>query len=317
MPVPSAIPAPLPASDPVPVSLACRASCTAYGQRCTLAIEPGACGSCGGSSSGGARGRCPCAGARPPTRFVLRTATGGVFAGATPTAPLAQLALHLGQPAVVNGLEVRAGAPHECWPAAGACLPDLHRLVLSSCSRQAGPPAGEVASQLPPASAATYSRARPPRCLPPPRPLACWPHRCSRHYGAPPSPQGCRWISLWHSRVCSGLPCRPGLSSRSSSHGSQRERARRYRCGRYRRCRRSLSCISAGTSAAPTRPPSAPRHWLPLPRPLRRRRAAAGRRRRRPAAPLALCSPERHRLPSPTPARSLLCRRPRPQLQQR
>ncbi|KAL4443294.1 hypothetical protein ABPG75_011031 [Micractinium tetrahymenae] len=74
------------------------ATCTAYGRRCSLLIEP-----CSSSSKGGGSGACSTGSAGP--RFVVCCEDGARYEGACPTAALAQLALALGQPAAVNGMK--------------------------------------------------------------------------------------------------------------------------------------------------------------------------------------------------------------------
>lgn len=107
----------LPSTHLLPSALPpCRASCTCYGRQCTLTVQAAADGS-GGSTHH-----------RRP-RFVLTTADGGSFEGSTPTAPLTKLALSLGQPAMLNGMEVRA---------TGMLIGPFHNCIKSKCGRGAG-----------------------------------------------------------------------------------------------------------------------------------------------------------------------------------
>ncbi len=106
-----------PSALPPPWLPHCRATCTLYTQACTLTVEHSSSSDMNATpkAEGGSRPERP--------QFVLRTAGGAEYRGATPTAPLAKLALHLGQPAVVNGMEVSSTDKQvRLWGVLRACL---------------------------------------------------------------------------------------------------------------------------------------------------------------------------------------------------
>lgn len=105
-----------------------RATCTAYGQECTLTVEAAP-----PPAEAAAASAAPAA---PTTRFVARTAAGAAFEGATPTAPLTKLALALGQPATLGGMQ-----------AFGLLAPPVQR-ALRGAAAAAGLPLDEPVAQL-------------------------------------------------------------------------------------------------------------------------------------------------------------------------